>query len=342
MTMVGPTLVKQVAPVADLAPLRFRTLLLNSQRIHAAHAHYTFVYSLFRGAGSVIQRISATKPQLMEVVQKGGELSLWITNLLSETDPTIQQTLFQQIADRLAVFSYYLEDLCMVVGYDTLSQQGSGALVEAATAPNSWAMAYTAGSSHACSTLPSLGACLKPLLDLLTSSELTSASTADAPTPLGQTLRLLAATSCSWQIEAADSTTPNGVLALALRDLTDTGSVLNQAIFNDLGFANGLIPASSVFGGPGTFSFDMTGQQQTGVKLGFWPSKELSGLVDLASNYKLTIVGMIGNIENDINDAMAAANEVGQIITDIEQIFDTLAATIDSVVALIAIIVALL
>jgi len=366
---------KQVAPLAALAVTRFRRLLLQSSRIHAPSAHHMFVYSLFRGTGGTLSRQPNSHREIFNIIQKAGELSGWISAMLAAEDTTEQTQLYQQIADRLVAFSYCLEDLALVCAYDVKTGKGDPVLDQVVTL-NSNAATFSgpsfdyvvvvqtplAGNSHnnnrACLALPVLGAAIKPILDLLTSSEMTSAGDSSAPTQLGQTIRLMAAQACSWQPELAVRNTyanktvpdsvlaiPNGQLMCDVSDVADTGSGLMQAIMSEAGMDVKDFHLSAGFTGdpehlisPWNITWGMFGKAKGAT---MWAMPNLAGLTDNINNMEKNFTALLSNVENDINDVMQAAQTIGQVISDIEQIYDLIANIVPEVAVVVAFILAL-
>jgi len=359
----------QVAPLSSLAVTRMRRLLLQSSRVHSPQAHHVFTYSMFRGSGGIFVRVPGQHREILDIVQKAGELSQWISQLLAEEDIDAQAVLFQQIADRLVIFSYHLEDFGRAVGYDVTTGKGLQEVDDAVTEngiaiANSKSFNPTADDSNdfivvyksnlatgndAAVCIPVLGAAIRPILDMLTSTEPTSASTPGAPTKLGLAIQLAASQACSWQPEIANrgiyankqvpdaiTATPNGMLMMEVGDVADSGSGLMQAISNDAGLKG--FDFSKMFTGTAAVfpivAFRNTFIGHKGASM--WAMTTLAGLTDNAANMEKNFTTLLNNVESDINDVIKAAQELGQIITDLEQMVDVIASLVPEVIAVIA------
>jgi len=366
---------KQVAPLSSLAVTRFRRLLLQSSRIHAPSAHHMFVYSLFRGSGGTLARMPNSHREILNAIQCAGELSSWISKMLASEDTDEQTALYQQISNRLCVYSYCLDDLALVCCYDVdtgdgdpvldqvVTQNANGASLTGAT--YDWVVVCQSqlasvdhNNNRASIALPVLGAALKPILDLLTSKEMTSAGDSSQPTELGQTIRLAAAQACNWQPELAVRNTyankvvpdailatPNGQLMCDISDIADTGSGLMQAITSESGMdlhdfhlSAGFTGDPNHLIGPWNINF-VSFKKNKGASM--WAIPNLAGLTDNLNNMEKNFTTLLNSVEADINDVMEAAKTIGQVISDIEQIYDIVARVVPEVVAVVAFILAL-
>lgn len=312
----------QLGTAVDLtsyAPARFRTAVLASGIGGAFIGHSAFNTALFRMGASVLARVPNYENDVTTLATAAGDTSLAIHNFLANQDSAQDDTLFQEIADKLAVWSFYEAGVCLIGGLKT-GKQSDGSVGDGTLDPSMFGKTVKmAGWQNGVDVMPAFGAVISPIYQLL-NCPISIPVSNGGTTTLGSLVRTLVGA----RAKARPDLWTSGGLGGTSKALKDAGLAVNAvAIESELSLA------------ANNMSFD-TSTALNACKHAFWSSEKiaLTGTPNLSD--------ALNNAMDAFNQVMASAEQVEELISDIEALWDMVSSLVPEVIEVITVILALL
>lgn len=285
---------------------RFRSVMMASPLAHTAKATHIFSSALFRVGSGMFARMPGQSSAHFNLVHTAGELMADIHSLMINEDQALQQQMFQSIADRLAAFQAYSDLLKGITGLNIPMGQ--------LTTGITW---RSNGGNNDRPLMPGLGACLKPVFDLL-----------DDPTPVPTSLA------------AAGNTQPQ-TMGAVIR----TAVMLATKIRPDVAYSGNVdayasnFPAAQLLADLSAVTNCDSNAADAGSNFALWTATALSGLANLDPSLAqpaMTLSSALSSIASDIQAASQLVSEVSQLISDVETIIDIIATYGPIILAILA------
>jgi len=316
----------QKLAVADLDSLgvsRFRSVLLSSSLVHKPKTQHLFGTTLFQAGGGSFLSLPGNHREFLDIVTLLTELTKWMHDLMVAEDFDTQSALFAKIANRYNIFSFHADSLYRMAMYDPKTGGPIPTLASLADAKgqvNGLVTMRTPGASNDAAALPGLVSVLKPLIDLHSSTELTSlmggSGGANSAT-VGDTLKMIAAQGATFPAS----------LGIA-------GAYPNDAV-PPVYLGTDDLRLTRALGQLGTTDSDLLrawGTAQGTATL--WNNFSLAGWIPGQTG--TTILSVMSDLETNLNELVQLVNDLEQVVSLAEEVWDIIATYGPIIVGLLA------
>lgn len=298
-----------VADLDSLAVSRFRSVLLSSSLVHKPKTQHLFGTTLFQAGGGSFLSLPGNHREFLDIVTLLTELTKWMHDLMVAEDFDTQSALFAKIANRYNIFSFHADSLYRMAMYDPKTGGPNSDLLgmlDPSGKVNGLLTIRTPGASNDAAPVPGLVSVLKPLIDLHSSTELTSLDNgtggANGAT-VGDTLKMLAAQGATFPA------------SLGLAGMYNDNDIPpDYKGTDDLRLTRAL-------GQFGTTDSDLMKAWGTAQGVGvIWNNFSIAGW--LPGQTGTTILSVMDNIETNLNEIVKIINDLEQVVSLAEEVWD--------------------